>query len=209
VKLALALVFAVGTSGWAQTGGGCRAPGSDPDASIAACTQAIALAKAQKSKCEEELVWADSVRHPNELPDSATAVPDCPGGYVPTDGLKDAYVARGESFLAKRQYGMALSDLRQSNMLAPRDASIYSVMGRIYEQAGQSVKAAAAYGRAVRLDPAASAGWTGRCRVRMKLGKLAQAKVDCARALALAPDDAETLAASRMAMNWGSGGASK
>jgi cytochrome c-type biogenesis protein CcmH/NrfG len=82
-------------------------------------------------------------------------------------------------------------------------------MGRIYEQAGQSVKAAAAYGRAVRLDPAASAGWTGRCRVRMKLGKLAQAKVDCARALALAPDDAETLAASRMAMNWGSGGASK
>lgn len=194
VNILLGLLLAIAAPAWAQPSLHCRVSQSDPSGSIAACTRSIAIAQKQKQKCEQERVWAWSTRHPKRLPDSATATPDCPGGYVPVDGLRDGYVARAGNFLILRQYATAIADLQSASLLAPEDAGIHDALGQAYEEAAQFGPAINEYGKSIRLAPRVAAAWAARCRVRAKLGKQKQAQADCRHALSLQPENAKAAA---------------
>jgi len=88
----------------------------------------------------------------------APAADQAPGGFVEADNTSVAHRAtafrlRGYSYVAKRQYDLALQDYDQSIRLNPADAVPYWNRGNLFNVDGRYDRAIEDYDQAITLNP--------------------------------------------------------
>jgi len=86
-----------------------------------------------------------------------------------------------------RRFAQSLADLERAAALAPGDAAIQTNIGNTLRMMEKNQEAAAAFDRAIALDPRFAKAHYGRAIVWHKVGELERAMADCTHALALDP----------------------
>jgi Flp pilus assembly protein TadD len=83
----------------------------------------------------------------------ASCTQDIQSGTFSGHNLTAAYINRGNAFIAKGQYDLAIADYTQALHIDPNDASAYNNRGLAYHSKGQDDLAIADYTQALRINP--------------------------------------------------------
>jgi len=105
----------------------------------------------------------------------------------------DARFAEAHELIARiwRDWGFpqeGLGPAERAVYFAPRSASARNTLGTVFDALNRPELAAAAYGQALALDPAAAWTMSNACYSEFRAGRLAQARERCQAALAIDPD---------------------
>ena len=183
------LLFSGATAAQSPADNWARCEGSDPDASIAACT---ALIESGKEDNENQAVAfnsrgiAYSMKNQQDqaIADFNQAIqlePDYAGAF---SNRANAYAARGE-------FDRAMADYNRAIQLKPDDGDAYNYRGVAYAVMGQFDKAIADFDRAIQLKPENAGALNNRGSAYDSMGEYERAIADFDKAIELKPDDAE------------------
>jgi tetratricopeptide (TPR) repeat protein len=106
----------------------------------------------------------------------------------------DAYIERSKLNRQARRLREAGGDARNAILFNPRDPYAWNVLGEYLLEIDFHDEAAAAFSKALELDPAFDAGLLGRAKSLEAAGKLEEAEADLDAVMALVSDDLKALA---------------
>jgi lipoprotein NlpI len=101
--------------------------------------------------------------------------------------LERIYVARGNAYYEKREYGRAIADFTRAIELNPNAEQAYNNRGNAYDAKGEYEKAIDDYSHAIELDPKSQRAYNNRGTAYTAMGEFARAIADFNRAIKLDP----------------------
>src|SRR3954451_10375530 len=114
-----------------------------------------------------------------------TALIDAGGENVKT--LASAYNNRGDAYIAKGEYDLAINDFDQSIKLNPESARTFNNRGFAYKKKGEYDRAMQDFEEGIKLNPMSAGTFANRAGIYEQKGEYVRAAQDYDEAIRLAP----------------------
>lgn len=144
--------------------------------------EAVKVAKSQGEWLWDGRGWVLA----GEMVEVSNAV-DFFSGEIRANPTAFGYASRGQVWVIKGKYRLALDDLNQAVRLAPRDGRMLVLRSNLWDRLGETAKALEDAEQAVRLEPRMSEAYRSRSKAWAHLGELEKAVADAGEAIRLDP----------------------
>ncbi len=104
-------------------------------------------------------------------------------------GSADAFTARGDAYMMKGDYDLAIKDYSRSIELRPTSGTPYNNRGVAYVRKNNHARALQDFDKAIQLDPTLAGAYYNRADANVVLQRFENAIADFSKAIELKPDD--------------------